>query len=534
MPSLTWLTRDEDLKRAGNVPYRLLEEAPELSFGDANNSNLLIQGDNLDALKALLPYYKGRVKCVYIDPPFGTGREFENYDDNYKHAIWLAMIYPRLDILRDLLANEGAIFMHLDDNEADYAKVVMDEIFGRSNFVSRLAIRARSPSAFSTVNPGVFKSSEYILWYAKSKSDMPQQRVWTSREPDLAYKKWIVNPEAKPSEWIIESATERLNKFLKEGAGRLTPSKALKKFYIDNCKNLMRLAEISDSGAGEDIVQLKRVSAQNSGRIYTLKRDDYDDVHILDGQQILSYEKNIQEIDGELTPARMLTNIWDDISWEGIAKEGGVKLKKGKKPERLIRRCFQLVTKPGDLVLDSFLGSGTTAAVAHKMGRKWIGLELGEQAKTHCAKRLQSVVAGEQSGISRLEGWKGGGGFRFYRLGEPVFDDQGRIRAGIKFPALAAHVWFSETGLPYAGAADSPFLGNHFGRGFALLYNGILGDKSVTGGNVLTGALLASIRKLAGHDGPLTIYGEASRIGAARLKSEGVTFKQTPYDVKAR
>lgn len=189
-------------------------------------------------------------------------------------------------------------------------------------------------------------------------------------------------------------------------------------------------------------------------------------------------------------------------------------------------------------MLDSFLGSGTTAAVAHKMGRKWIGVEMGDHAVTHCAPRMVKVIEGEQGGISKAVAWQGGGGFRFYRLGEPVFDEEGRIRPGIKFPALAAHVWFSETGLPYSGAADSPFLGNHAGRGFALLYNGILGDKSVTGGNVLTGALLASIRKLATdaghHDGPLTIYGEASRIGAARLKAEGVTFKQTPYDVKAR
>lgn len=204
------------------------------------------------------------------------------------------------------------------------------------------------------------------------------------------------------------------------------------------------------------------------------------------------------------------------------------------KPEELLERVIHIATKPGDLVLDSFLGSGTTAAVAHKMGRKWIGVEMGDHAVTHCAPRLVKVIEGEQGGVSKALDWKGGGGFSFYRLGEEVFDEEGRLRSGIKFPALAAHVWFSETGVPYHGAADSPFLGSHGTRGFALLYNGILGDKSVTGGNVLTGALLASIRALAGHDGPLTIYGEASRIGSARLKAEGVTFKQTPYDVKAR
>lgn len=232
--------------------------------------------------------------------------------------------------------------------------------------------------------------------------------------------------------------------------------------------------------------------------------------------------------------------IWDDVGLnQHAARE--IELLFGEKasfetpkPETLLKRVIEIATNPGDLVLDSFLGSGTTAAVALKMGRKWIGVEMGDHAVTHCAPRLRKVIEGEQGGISKAVNWQGGGGFRFYRLGEPVFDEEGRIRAGIKFPALAAHVWFSETGQPYSGAADSPFLGNHAGRGFALLYNGILGDKSVTGGNVLTGALLASIRTLAGHDGPLTIYGEASRIGAARLKAEGVTFKQTPYDVKAR
>jgi len=232
--------------------------------------------------------------------------------------------------------------------------------------------------------------------------------------------------------------------------------------------------------------------------------------------------------------------IWDDVGLnQHAARElelifGEKAAFDTPKPEGLMERIIQIATNPGDLVLDSFLGSGTTAAVAHKMGRKWIGVEMGDHAVSLCIPRLVKVIDGEQGGISKAVDWQGGGGFSFYRLGEAVFDEDGRLRPGIKFAALAAHVWFSETGVPYRGAADSPFLGSYGARGFALLYNGILGDKRVTGGNVLTGALLASIRAMAGHDGPLTIYGEASRIGAARLKAEGVTFKQTPYDVKAR
>ena len=209
------------------------------------------------------------------------------------------------------------------------------------------------------------------------------------------------------------------------------------------------------------------------------------------------------------------------------------------KPERLMQRVLQVATNSGDLVLDSFLGSGTTAAVAHKMGRRYIAIELGEHAVTHCAPRLQKVVDGEQGGISDNLGWPGGGGFRFYRLGPPVFDEEGHIRQDIRFPVLAAHVWFSETDRPWDGSGDSPLLGIQDGRAHALLYNGILGDKRPGGGNVLTRATLALIRedisKLApDFEGPLTVYGEQSRLTPATLDRERITFKQTPYDVKAR
>ena len=205
------------------------------------------------------------------------------------------------------------------------------------------------------------------------------------------------------------------------------------------------------------------------------------------------------------------------------------------KPEALLGRILILATNPGDLVLDSFLGSGTTAAVAHKMGRRYIGIEMGEHAVSHCVPRLNKVIAGEQGGISKGVGWQGGGGFRFYRLGPPVFDEEGHIRSDIRFSVLAAHVYFSETGHPWRGNGDSPFLGLHDGRAYALLYNGILGDK----GNVLTRATLAVIRQEIAHkdtnfSGPLTVYGEQSRLTPATLDQEGIAFKQTPYDIKAR
>ncbi len=201
------------------------------------------------------------------------------------------------------------------------------------------------------------------------------------------------------------------------------------------------------------------------------------------------------------------------------------------KPERLIERILHIATNLGDLVLDSFLGSGTTVAVAHKMGRRYIGIEMGDHAVTHCAPRLAKVIEGEQGGISETVGWKGGGGFRFYRLGAAVFDTEGRINPEIRFAHLAAHIWFSETHTALHKEASTAFIGRHNGTAYYLLYNGILGDKRPDGGNVLTAKVL---NQLPPHDGLKVIYGEASRIGVARLKDLGIVFKQTPYDVKSR
>ena len=201
------------------------------------------------------------------------------------------------------------------------------------------------------------------------------------------------------------------------------------------------------------------------------------------------------------------------------------------KPERLIQRVLQVATNEDDLVLDSFLGSGTTAAVAHKMNRRYIGIEMGDHAVTHCAPRLKKVIEGDQGGISEAVNWQGGGGFRFYKLGAPVFDSEGRINPDICFAHLAAHIWFSETLTALYKKAHSPLIGIHNGTAYYLLYNGVLGDKQPDGGNVLTTKVLAA---LPPHDGQKIICGEACRLGAARLEDLGIFFKQTPYDVKAR
>lgn len=204
------------------------------------------------------------------------------------------------------------------------------------------------------------------------------------------------------------------------------------------------------------------------------------------------------------------------------------------KPERLMQRVLQIASAEGDLVLDSFLGSGTTAAVAHKMRRRYIGIEMGEHAETYCLPRLKNVIEGEQGGISEAVSWKGGGGFNFMRLGEPVFDEFGAINPKVRFATLASFIWLQETGVPSERKFESPLLGVREETAYYLLYNGILGDKRPNGGNVLTGLVLHRLRKLLKEDRAMVVYGESSRLGVERLREAGLTFKHIPYDVRAR
>ena len=418
---LTWIGKDKRPK----LEPRILLEDPSKSYHASQKvtendifDNKLIFGDNLLALKALEYRYTGKVKCVYIDPPYNTGSAFDHYEDGLEHSIWLSLMEQRLNIIHKLLADDGCIFVHLDDNELDYLKVLMDGVFGRNNFVSRITIEARAPSAFSTVNTGVFKASEYILWFAKDKSKFSENRLRTKREPDYAYNKWLNNPNDSPEFWTFKPVQEAFEEIAKPRSKRPdTLLQAFNKFIVENSKHVTRLASISDNKAGSSIVALKQQSLNERGKVLHMAREDLDDVYVVDGQQLIFYSKNVSEIDGELSASSPLTNIWKDIAWEGIASEGSVKFNQGKKPEKLIKRCLELATNEGDLVLDSFGGSGTTGAVAHKMGRRWIMVELGEHCYTHIAPRLQKVIDGDdQGGISKSVNWQGGGGFRYYSL----------------------------------------------------------------------------------------------------------------------
>jgi len=540
MPTLHWLTRDEDVRAAEKTPTRLLEEAPELGYGDRDAGNLLIQGDNLEALKALLPYYAGQVKCIYIDPPFNTGQAFEHYDDNLEHSIWLGMIVPRIQMLHDLLASSGTIAVHLDDEELGYFVVIMDEIFGRSNRINIVTFTQGAAVGHKSINPGLVTVINYVIIYAKDKSNWTPYRIFTARDRDKRYSSFIKNVDEPYEQWALiplskafaDSANMKVNEHKKVFGDNYEA--ALNEFVIENSYRIVQPVSPDYKNVGQETRKIIDQSLAEPNRIFLQKRENHSDIYLQKGKRWLFYKDKLRKIDGQLIAGEPLTNLWNDLRSNNLHNEGQVKFPKGKKPEALVKRFFDLFSKPGDLVLDSFLGSGTTAAVAQKMGRRFIGIELGDHAVTHCVPRLRKVIDGEQGGISKAQSWRGGGGFRFYRLGPPVFMGNGAILPDIRFPVLAAHLWFAETGIPWTQPARvTPFLGVHDGHGYALLYNGILRERSTNGGNVLTRTSLATIRRAQGEFmGPLTVYGERTTLRQAALTAEAVVFKQTPYEVK--
>ena len=516
--------------------------------GDASSENLLIQGDNLLVLKSILPYYRGAVKCVYIDPPFNTGGNFPEYDDNLDHAQWLGMMFPRLVLLRELLSEDGSIWVSIGGREAAHLKVMMDEIFGRGNFINLVAHTTAEPSGFRSAARGVFPTANYVCVHAKNRGAFRVRRQYVERDYDKRYSRFLENRGDHWSKWrwttlnakiAADLGYESSRKAKRElGADRF--AEEIARFAVANADSVFRTATIS-GGAGDRRWKTIERSRRNREKVFVHPGEDAGDFYILGGDQMVFYSRAMVEIGGCRTPGKILTDVWTDISWAGIAREGGVILKNGKKPERLAERVLLLTTTPGDLVMDAFLGSGTTAAVAHKMRRRWIGIEKGRQAETLCAKRLRAVVAGEDSGgVTASAKWKGGGGFHFLRLGEPIFVGDGRINPSATFPALAAHVWFAETRTPLSPrVGEGPFLGVHQGTGYALLYNGILKDKRANGGNVLTHSVLRDCRVAARmrglpDAGRLVIYGSGCLLRRKALWAANAVFQQIPRKLNTR
>ncbi|CCU70872.1 site-specific DNA-methyltransferase [Thalassolituus oleivorans] len=505
MPLLHWLNKDSATKAAAKSAYRLLEEVPDLSYGEKDSENLLIQGDNLEALKALLPFYAGKVKCIYIDPPYNTKSAFEHYDDNLEHSQWLSLIYPRLELLWALLGDDGSIWISCDDSESHYLKIICDELFGRNKFIASNVWQKR----YSRENrEAIGDVHEYLFVYAKEPNSFKQQRnkVPLTERQARVYK----NPNNDPKgRWRTIPMTAQ--------AGHATSEQ----FYPVTTPS--GNIHYPPEGRCWGVAKKTYEKLLEEGRIYFGKKGDSQPNTI----------RYLSEVDG-VAPWTWWPS--DEVGHTDESKKeihtlfGKKDAFDTPKPERLIERIFQIASNEDDLVLDSFLGSGTSAAVALKMNRKFIGIEMGGHAEKLCQNRLKKVVDGEQGGISKAVNWQGGGGFRFCKLGPTVFDEFGLLNSEIKFPTLAAHVWYIETRLPLGKKKRSPLIGIHNSTAYYLLYNGILGDKRPHGGNVLTAKTLELLPKF---DGPKVIYGETSRLGSARLKQENITFKQIPYDVKA-
>jgi len=526
VPTLNWIGKDAVVRHHKEVPFRLLGADKKLSHGDSAGGNLIVEGDNLHALKALLPRYAGKVKCICIDPPYNTGNEGWVYNDNVnapeilrwlgqtvgkeaedlsRHDKWLCMMYPRLVLLKQFLSEDGMIFVHIDDNEEATLRLLMDEVLGRSCFVAKLVWKARQHLDSRAVSR-ISTDHEYILVYARSPSG-GQFRGRTRDESKYS------NPDKDPrGNWMSRSI-----------------------LGLADAKNRPNLHyPLKDEKTG-----LEYPCPPNTGWRYSRETM----AKLISEGRILFPKKPtgrprekvfIENLQQQFTcfPS-IISDVYTDQGTAAIRDIFGSGVFAFPKPPELTASLIEQVTDLDSIILDSFAGSGTTAHAVLKQNaadggnRKFILVEMEPGiCKDITAERVRRVAGGYTNAKGEaVEGL--GGGFQYCRLSkDPLFDATGAVREDVRFAQLAEFVWFAETGTGFIGKANSPLLGVHQGVAVYLLYNGILKDKSVDGGNVLTAPVLAL---LPPHDGPKVIYAAASRLGAPRLQRERIVFKQTPY-----
>lgn len=436
---LTWIGKGDEPK----LEPRILIENPEYSYGDPNTENMLIHGDNLLALKALEQEYAGKIKCIYIDPPYNTGNAFEHYDDFLEHSIWLNLMYQRLLLLYSLLdeKNGSSIWVHLDDAEVHYCKIILDQIFRRENFIAHITYERSGVGGIG--QGGTFiTTGEHILVYQKGVMNFNQ--IFNYEPIDVSvmkrYKNFIVD---YGNRILIEEFESKSNneivKIYKHDAYQIN-SISFKNYE----KNKTEI-DAEYSKQFDTLFRTFLIQKENSFQQGIISRMDKSNLYSVDytpsrgknanKQTTLYYinrelvgwlrEAAILNDNREVVKTNKLTNIWihKDIPKADLPNEGGISFPRGKKPEQLLKRILDISTIEGDIVLDSFLGSGTTVSVAQKMNRKWIGIELGNHAITHCVPRLKNVVSGiDKGGISKVLDWKGGGGFKFYTLASSLLN----------------------------------------------------------------------------------------------------------------
>jgi len=538
MPALTWIGKEAVVNHDKQVPFHLLEEVPKLSCGGTGEGNLIVEGDNLVALKALLPYYAGQVKCIYIDPPYNTGNENWVYNDAVnspemktwlgkvvggeaedlsRHDKWLCMMYPRLAILKQFLCEDGAIFVSIDDNEVYSLRHIMNEIFGERNFIATIIWQKMDSPKNTAIH--LSEDHDYIVIYSKRADVWRPNKVPRTEAMIARYK----NPDNDPrGPWLLSDLAAR--NFYAAGRYPITTPSG-------------RVIDGPPAGSYWRISKERFEELERDGRIWWGRT----------GANRPGIKRFLSEVQEGVVPQTLWP--WNDVGSTRHAKQELSELMAAgassdlfitPKPSSLIERVLQIATKPGDLVLDSFAGSGTTGHAVLKLNaanptaqpRHFIMIEIeAEVARKITAERVTHVALGyENAKGQKIDGL--GGGFKYCRLATPLFNEDGAISKEVKFADLAAHLYFTETGQPLPDAEKAErasLLGMHNGVAIYLLFNGILGDKKVNGGNVLTGPILTS---LPPHDGPKIIYGESNRLGTERMKREGITFKQIPYRIR--
>lgn len=432
---LTWVGKDNKI----NIEPRILIEDKSKSYGD-NSDNILIHGDNLLALKALENNYSNKIKCIYIDPPYNTGSAFEHYDDNLEHSIWLNLMKYRLELLKELLSDDGLIWIQIDDGEMAYLKVLCDEIFGRNNFINSIAIKVSPPNGVKMqhAEKKILKEKEYILVYSKKRDCVKFNREYIK----------------------VDSWDSHYNKYIKGDLNNISSCKVLSMNDVLKENNL--IADINNNQFNKWVYENKNRIFQPVGLAKIKDVEKYNKDYIVPieenpgyfaykGRQVQLIENSIKETNDGFVLARLVCDLWTDVAFNNLFQEGNGDFKAGKKPERLLKRIINMSTVEGDYVLDSFLGSGSTCAVAHKMNRKWIGIEMGNHCYTHCITRINDVINGKDTkGISELANWTGGGGYKFYEVapslinidsfGEPVINKE--YNAEMLASAVALHEGF--------------------------------------------------------------------------------------------
>jgi adenine-specific DNA-methyltransferase len=386
---------------------------PARSYGDPSSADAVVHAENLDAMRRLARAgFASRFRCVYLDPPFNSGRRFAEYDDALEPGAWRAMMLERLAAARDLMADDGAIFVEIDDTELGSLQGAMDEVFGRTQRISTITIVRSAATGHKAGNRGPVNVTDYLFVYAKDRARFRYNPVLRERAGyDSAYSTWLENPGDPLDTWTFCP----LRAHVRVALGRAPTSAEVHAYAIEHAERVVRFAQPRYEAVSREARALIDRSRRQPDRVMRLARERHKDLLLRGGNRILRLSDKVAEVGGRRMIIEPVTNVWDDIGFQGIAREGGVRFVRSKKPEKLVARILAMSTDPGDWVLDAFLGSGTTAAVALKMGRRWVGIEQGAHVDALCIPRLRSVVDGaDEAGVTRTFAWRGGGGFHVW------------------------------------------------------------------------------------------------------------------------